>query len=530
MAQQPSAVRALASGATIHPAPHGSATSAGADSLLVVSLETLLDWARALRDTTHGILMATAAGPVLVWFRRDLRLSDHPALTAACRSGRPVIPVFILDDLAERLGAAPKWRLSLGVGHLAETLRAAGSRLVLRRGPALDVLRDLIAQTGAARVYWSRLYDPDAVARDTDIKAALKGSGIEARSFGGHLLFEPWSVETKTGGFYKVYTPFWNAVRDRAVETPLPRPAAIPAPDRWPESDALADWRMGEAMHRGADIVRPYLRLGEEAAAARLGQFMAHGVATYDRDRDRPDRDGTSCLSENLSLGEISTHRCWHAGLRARAEGRAGAETFLKELVWREFAYHLMHHTPQILTGNWKPDWDAFPWTTDERKSEVIAWKRARTGVAFVDAALREMYVTGRMHNRGRMIVASYMTKHLLCHWRIGLNWFGACLIDWDPASNAMGWQWSAGSGPDATPYFRIFNPVTQLQKFDPDGTYARRWIAEGQVRPTDTALSYFEAVPRHWALRPSDPYPDPVVMPDAGRKRALAAYRNRGF
>ena len=474
--------------------------------------------------------MADAKTPVIVWFRRDLRLSDHAALSAACDADRPVIPVFILDDQVAALGAAPKWRLGLGLEALADSLKAQGSQLILRQGPALEVLRALIAETRAGAVYWSRAYDPESVARDTEVKAQLKSDGITAKSFGGHLMFEPWTVETKTGGFYKVYTPFWKMVRTRDVDAPLPRPARIPVPETWPQSDDLAHWQMGAAMNRGAAVVCPYVRLGEDAAQDRLAYFIDRIVSGYDTSRDRPDQDGTSCLSENLALGEISPHQCWHAGMRAMQDGKPGAETFLKELVWREFAYHLMHHTPRILTDNWKEDWDAFPWNTDERTAEVIAWKRGRTGIRFVDAAMREMYVTGRMHNRGRMIVASYLTKHLQCHWKIGLKWFEDCLIDWDPASNAMGWQWSAGSGPDATPYFRVFNPVTQLDKFDPQRAYVRNWIAEGLSNPSDAGLSYFEAIPRHWAMTPTDPYPDPIVAADIGRKRALEAYENRNF
>jgi deoxyribodipyrimidine photo-lyase len=438
--------------------------------------------------------------------------------------------VFIHDDQVEALGAAPKWRLGLGLEHFAAALADKGSRLILRRGDALKALQALIDETGAGAVYWSRHYDPAAVERDSAIKSTLKEAGIEAKSFGGHLMFEPWTVETKTGGFYKVYTPFWKMVKDREVEAPLPAPSNLHAPDSWPKSDSLDDWQMNAAMDRGAEIVRPYVRLGEEAAQGRLGHFMAQIVENYDSTRDQPAVDGTSGLSENLSLGEISPHQCWHAGLRAREEGKGGAETFLKELVWREFAYHLMHHTPRILTDNWKEDWDAFPWKTDERLREVKAWKQGRTGIQFVDAALREMYVTGRMHNRGRMIVASYLTKHLLCHWQIGLKWFEECLIDWDPASNAMGWQWSAGSGPDATPYFRVFNPVTQLDKFDPDRAYVKRWIAEGRKNPSDTALSYFDAIPKSWQMAAEDDYPAPVMAADEGRKVALDAYENRGF
>lgn len=471
-----------------------------------------------------------SSSPILLWFRRDLRISDHPALSAACDTGRPVIPLVIRDGSVDDLGAAPKWRWGLGVDHLVQTLKDKGSRLIFRSGPATDVLQAVIDETGAGAVYWSRLYDPAAVKRDSDIKASLKDQGIEARSFGGHLMFEPWTVETRTGGYYKVYTPMWNAVKTRDVDAPLAAPGRIPAPGTWPESEDVTDWALGAAMNRGAEIVRPHVRLGESAAQSRLGAFIAHKVAQYDQGRDLPGEDGTSGLSENLALGEISPHQCWHAGLRAREEGKQGAETFLKELVWREFAYHLMHHTPRILDRNWKEDWDAFPWNEDERRAEVKAWKQGRTGIRFVDAAMREMYVTGRMHNRGRMIVASYLTKHLLCHWKIGQAWFEDCLIDWDPASNAMGWQWSAGSGPDATPYFRVFNPVTQLDKFDRNRDYVTRWIAEGRSNRHADALSYFDAIPRSWAMSPDDTYPDPIVAADAGRKRALDAYQNRGF
>ena len=210
-------------------------------------------------------------------------------------------------------------------------------------------------------------------------------------------------------------------------------------------------------------------------------------------------------------------------------EGARGAEHFLKEVVWREFAYHLVWHTPHILTRNWREGWDAFPWDSEE-SDNVLAWKQGRTGIKFVDAAMREMYVSGTMHNRARMIVASYLTKHLMAHWQIGQRWFEDCLIDWDPASNAMGWQWTAGCGPDAAPYFRIFNPETQLEKFDADGAYQVQWLAEGRAHPSDTALSYFDAVPESWGLLPSDPYPEPIVALDVGRNRALAAYEARDF
>ncbi len=468
--------------------------------------------------------------PILLWFRRDLRLGDHEALSAACATGRPVIPVFIHDEAVETLGAAPKMRLGLSVDALSKALNDKNSRLVLRKGKALQVLQDLISETGADTVYWSRLYDPQNKERDTKVKAALKDNAITVKSFAGHVLFEPWTVETKTGVFYKVYTPMWKPARDRCVPSSIPTPGTIPAPSSWPQGDDLDSWQMDAAMHRGAEILKTYCTVGETAASHRLGAFIANDVSDYSKNRDLPAVDGTSRLSENLTYGEISPRRCWHAGWKALHDGKSDAEVFLKELVWREFAYHLAFHTPRIVTGNWKEDWDAFPWNTDERLAEVKAWKQGRTGIRFVDAAMREMYVTGTMHNRGRMIVASYLTKHLLCHWQIGADWFADCLIDWDPCSNAMGWQWSAGSGPDATPYFRVFNPVTQLDKFDKDRGYVKRWIAEGTKAPSETALSYFKMIPESWNMAASDRYPDPIVPADEGRKRALNAYENRGF
>jgi deoxyribodipyrimidine photo-lyase len=319
--------------------------------------------------------------PTLLWFRRDLRLGDHAALTAACKAG-PVIPVFIRDGEVDALGTAPQWRLGLGLDHLARELEGQGGRLILRKGPALETLRNLISTTGAERVFWTRLYDAPSVARDSEIKAALKSDGIEARSFGGHLMFEPWTVETGKGEYYKVYTPFWRAVKDRDVEAPRSTPGKIPAPEGWPDSDRLEDWHLGSKMRRGAEVVRPFVQLGETAARDRLDHFIDEIVAGYAESRDRPDKDGTSRLSQNLALGEISPHQCWHAGQRALHDGKRGAETFLKELVWREFAYHLMHHTPRITHANWREDWDAFPWNEDERLKEVIAGSARAQGFA----------------------------------------------------------------------------------------------------------------------------------------------------
>ena len=464
--------------------------------------------------------------PLILWFRRDLRLGDNPMLAAAVASGRPLVPVFLCDAGVEALGAAAKWRLGLALAAFARRLEAAGARLILRRGEAATVMPSLIAETGAAGVWWARGYEAAAIARDTALKCALRAAGREVRSFPGHLLHEPFAVETGQGGPYRVFSPFWTAIRGRDPGAPAAEPARLAAPDTWPASDRLEDWALGAAMRRGAAVVAAHIRPGEPAARARLAAFLDGPVVRYAEDRDRLDRDATSGLSDWLAWGEIGIRDVWHAARRAMEEGSPGAPSFLRELGWREFAWHLLYHFPAMDRANWRADWDAFPWRGDSAEAE--RWRRGLTGEPVVDAAMREMYVTGRMHNRARMIAASYLTKHLLTDWRIGLRWFADCLTDWDPAANAMGWQWVAGSGPDASPYFRVFNPAGQAEKFDADGAYRRRFVAELSAEPGSEAAGYFDAVPRSWGMDPRAPYPAPVVDLAEGRARALAAYDAR--
>lgn len=466
--------------------------------------------------------------PLILWFRRDLRLDDNPMLAAAAETGRSLIPVFIADDSVTGLGAAPRWRLGEGLRVFARALSGAGSQLILRQGAALDCLRDLVAETGAGGVWWGRLYDGASRVRDSEIKQALRGEGIEARSFAGHTLIEPWQVAPGGGGHYKVYSPFWRALSAHGVAAPHAAPARLPVPDFWPASDDPDRWKLGASMNRGAEIVARHARIGEAEAEARLEAFLDGPVGDYRKARDLPGAQATSGLSENLTLGEIGPRRIWWRTQRLleHDRGHKGAEHFLKELVWRDFAHHLIFHTPEITSRNWRPEWDDFPWRGDSEDAE--RWRRGLTGEPLVDAGLREMYVTGSMHNRARMIVASYLTKHLMTDWRIGLKWFEECLIDWDPASNAMGWQWVAGSGPDAAPYFRIFNPATQAERFDADEVYRHRFIAELAPLPGRDALDYFKAVPRSWGLEPQAPYPAPMVDLPEGRARALAAYEGR--
>lgn len=458
--------------------------------------------------------MTTA--PILVWFRRDLRIGDHPALTAACKTGREIIPIFVLDECVEALGAAPKWRLGLGIERFQNTIEGLGSRLVLRRGDALQVLRDVMAETGASEVYYSRAYDPASIARDTEIKACLS-----AQSFEGHVLYEPWVPKTQAGQDFKVYSPFWRHVYSSLDVAPcLPAVTKLRAPASWPQSDKLADWNMGQAMRRGGDVVLPFVHVGEQAALARLDRFLDAPVQGYKSDRDFPMKSATSGLSENLTYGEISPRTVFHAGRSALDQGMQGAEHFLKELVWREFAYHLLWHFPQMDQKSWRQEWDTFGWQEENQAADL--WKQGRTGQDFVDAGMRELYVTGTMHNRLRMIVGSYLTKHLQTDWRVGLKWFQDCLIDWDPAANAMGWQWIAGCGPDAAPYFRVFNPSLQAEKFDKDQGYRNRWLRP-DISPE--AAAFYDAVPLAWGLDASKTKRPEIVDLAAGRKRALDAY-----
>lgn len=472
--------------------------------------------------------MTDSAPPTLLWLRRDLRLSDHPGWHAALSAGGPVIPVFVLDPLIERdWGAAPLWRLGESLAALSRSLGARGSRLILRRGEACETLKSLASETGARRVVWSRLHEPDRAAEDRKVASALRSDGIEAEAVDGFLLHEPEGVETSDGGHYRVFTPFWRAIRSIEIPEPHPAPRSLAPPDAWPERDALPDWCLGRAMRRGADIVSRHAVVGEDAAEGRLGAFVANSLGRYGSERDRLDRDATSGLSENLTYGEISPRRIWHAALAAEERDPSAArsaEAFRRELAWREFAWHLLHHAPHLTRRAWREEWDDFPWRPDNPDAE--RWRRGMTGVAVLDAAMRQLYVTGTMHNRARMIVASFLTKHLLTHWKVGADWFRDCLIDWDPASNALGWQWVAGSGPDAAPYFRIFNPETQAKKFDPEGHYRSRFLAEGRRWPHDDAVAFFEAAPASWNLDPVQRAPHPIVDLAEGRARALEVWQ----
>ena len=442
--------------------------------------------------------------PIIVWFRRDLRLADNPALMAAVTSGRPVIPLYILDETpgVRRIGAASRWWLDKSLAAIAGSLGVLGSRLILRRGAAAEVLEQLIAETGAAGAYWNRLYDPGVVERDMALKTTLNA---EARSFNAALLTEPWEVQTGAGKDYSVFTPYWRAARSRLdrVEA-LPAPKRLTAPTEWPKSDTLADWKLHPSKpdwSGGFDIWRP----GETGALERLAQFLDKGVHGYAERRDRPDLDGVSRLSPHLHFGEIGARQIWIAAETAVATGEAAyvdVDKFQAELGWREFNHHVVFHHPRIATENLRASFDAMPWRKDVKAFR--AWTEGRTGYPLVDAGMRELWATGYMHNRVRMVAASFLVKHLLIDWREGERWFWDTLVDADPANNAANWQWVAGCGADASPWFRIFNPIGQAEKFDPDGAYVHRWVPELGTRR----------------------YPRPIVDHAAARARALDAVK----
>ncbi|MDF1477926.1 deoxyribodipyrimidine photo-lyase [Leifsonia sp. H3M29-4] len=433
----------------------------------------------------------TAASPTLVWLRDDLRLADNPALAAAAERGGPVVLVYLLDEVSHGirpLGSASRWWLHHSLAALAAT-----APLVLRRGPAEEVIPALVAETDAGAVFWNRRYGASR-AIDARLKQRLRDDGIDVASFHANLLFEPWTVTTAQGEPYRVFTPFWRAALEHPVRAPLPVPTV-----EWGHaaSERLDDWALLPTRPDWAAGLRDTWTPGERGARERLEAFAERGLADYHR-RDEPGAEATSRLSAHLRFGELSPFQVWHA-----VEGRhANAEKFLSELGWREFNAGLLFRLPELATTNVKAQYDAFPWAEPD-PAVLDAWRRGRTGIPLVDAGMRELWHTGTMHNRVRMVAASLLVKNLLVHWRVGEQWFWDTLVDADEASNPGNWQWVAGCGLDAAPYFRVFNPVLQAARFDPDGEYVRRWVPEFGTPD----------------------YPEPIVDLGASRTAALAAY-----
>ena len=476
---------------------------------------------------------------VIVWFRRDLRLADNPALTEALRRYQQVVPVYIHDDKQREwpIGGAAAWWLYHSLGSLRKEMRARGGNLIYRLGDAERVLRDLIGESGARAVYWNRCYEPYAIERDTRVKTQLLEKGIDCRSFKGSTLFEPWEIKTVGGTPYQVFTPFWRAVQRTlpgSERSLLPAPRQLPVLSGKIRKGTLKEMKLLPDIkwYKGfTEVWQP----GEAGAQACLKHACRSIFTAYPDRRDIPGEEGTSRLSPHLSFGELSPYQLKHAldalAVREAKDGLlAGMEAFFRQLVWRDFAYHLLFHFPHTDAKPLRPAFERFPWRNRSRYREPLRrWQQGLTGIPIVDAGMRQLWRTGWMHNRVRMIVASFLTKNLLTPWQEGAAWFWDTLVDADLANNSLGWQWVAGSGADAAPYFRIFNPVSQGERFDPDGGYVRRWVPELSTldrryvhRPWEAP----EAILRTAKLRLGKDYPLPIVDLKVSREAALDAYQ----
>ncbi|MGH8081672.1 MAG: cryptochrome/photolyase family protein [Lysobacter sp.] len=462
----------------------------------------------------------------LVWFRNDLRLSDNPALRAALEAGYTPVPIYIHapdEHGSWRPGAASDaWR-HRSLAALDADLRKRGSRLRHFFGPSLATLQSLVLATDAQAVFWNRRYEPQIEKRDTRIKQALRRMGLEVESFNSALMFEPWTLRTKQGGPFKVFTPFWRAAQTQWSLPPLwDPPASLPTRREGPDGVPLEALKLAPKLD-WADGFWTDWTPGEAGAGSALDTFIDGALDGYAEQRDRPDRIGTSRLSPHLHFGEIAP---WRVASALHGQGRHARdfESAIRELGWREFAHHLLHHFPETPEQNFNPRFADFAWAR-LAQTRLEAWQQGRTGVPIVDAGMRELWHTGWMHNRVRMIVASYLTKHMRYHWRHGARWFWDTLVDADLASNTLGWQWVAGTGADAAPYFRVFNPVTQAEKFDPNGDYIARWVPELAPLPVALRQAPWRDPERLSRVAPDYP-PQPLIDLGAGRDAALEAYR----
>lgn len=486
------------------------------------SLRSRCRFNRALRLYSGAV----SERPVIVWFRQDLRLADNPAVTAAAASGAPLLPVFILDDEnagAWAQGAASRWWLHQSLDALD---RALGGALRFLRGKADELLPELAVSSGAQSVYWNRCYEPWRIERDKVVKGQLQADGFTVRTFNASLLFEPPAVTRKDGTPYRVFTPFYrNGCLDGAVS---PRALCKCPADltlcRNGHETTLQKLDLMPRIHWYEEIAGTWTP-GETGATERLQAFLSRNLDNYKGGRNRPDLDAVSRLSPHLHFGEISPHQLWHAIDGSENEDAA---SFLSELGWREFSYYLLYHWPELPRDNLQRKFNRFPWRDDA--NDLSAWQQGRTGYPFVDAGMRELWCTGYMHNRVRMVAGSFLVKNLMLHWHHGEDWFWDTLVDADLANNSASWQWVAGTGADAAPYFRIFNPVTQGRKFDPDGGYVRRYVPEIGALP-DRYLHEPWSAPREVLQKAGvtlgSNYPHPVVDLKASRERALAAFRS---
>ncbi len=461
---------------------------------------------------------------VIHWFRQDLRIGDNPALSAAAEYGR-VLPIYILDDVhpgAHALGGASRWWLHHSLKALDHAL---DGKLLLFSGDPLKIIPALTRKYGITRIYWNRCYEPWRTNRDSRLKDVLKASDIKIRSFNGSLLWEPWDVLKQDGTPYKVFTPYYQngCLKSERPRKPLLRPAKLDMATDIAESKALNELKLRPKSQWDRKL-EPHWETGETAAHSCLHRFLEHGISGYKEKRDFPALRNVSRLSPHLHWGEISPHQVWHAA--ACLGKNEDVEHFHRELCWREFSHYLLYHFPDLPDKNFNRKFDRFPWK--QNMERLVRWQTGRTGIPIVDAGMRELWQTGYMHNRVRMITASFLSKNLLLHWQHGRAWFSDCLVDANLANNCANWQWVAGCGADAAPYFRIFNPVTQGQRFDTGGEYTRSFVPELERVPDRFLFNPWEApedILHEAGVVLGETYPHPVVDLKTSRLEALEAY-----
>jgi len=462
----------------------------------------------------------------VVWMREDLRTYDNPALHYAALRG-DIVPVFIYPL---GLGAASHWWLHHSLASLAKSFSEQGVELILRRGDPVLILPEIANAIGIDSVVWNRVYSPRGMASGQSVKQALESASIGCRSFNGQLLIEPSHILNKQGTPFKVFTPFWrHCLTVLNPQAPLETPNMTPCSEQI-DSEDLHSWGLLPTNPNWAKGIAERWQPGEQGAQLRLETFLADSIDRYKDGRDNPSQENTSMLSPHLTFGEVSPHSIWFAVQEAIATASIGAENgnkFLSEIGWREFSRYLLVHFPEIVDKPFNRRFLDFPWQSDDEL--LSAWKDGKTGYPIVDAGMRELWHTGYMHNRVRMIVASFLTKHLLTHWQAGMQWFWDTLVDADIANNTASWQWAAGCGADAAPYFRIFNPILQGDKFDSQGEYIRRWVPELGELPNRYINKPWEAdaVTLQLAnVRLGESYPYPIVDHKEARESALAAYQ----